>query len=121
MLLQSDDLKDLQESEKLLILVEAVGLIRHLSIRTYKNIGLCQAQSTKNNLNCVIKSIQRFNEAAGLDVANLINQSLKVLSKKQGKEESELQLEQLFRVDLIFRLYVPLFALLKQTDQMESC
>jgi len=80
----------------------------------------------------VLESLKKLIGATGIDLTKLIKKSLKVLTADQNENHyflrqgkiggtDEAGRKKLQHVDMIFRLYLPLFALLKQTNYLIEC
>jgi len=76
----------------------------------------------------VLESLKKLITATGIDLKKLIKTSLKVLTKDDHLLEQdeagttvESSKKKLQHVDMIFRLYLPLFALFNQTDYLVEC
>ena len=76
----------------------------------------------------VLESLKKLIAATGIDLKMLIKTSLKVLTKDDHLSEQdeagatvESSKKKLQHVDMIFRLYLPLFALFNQTNYLVDC
>ena len=72
----SSDLKQLDYNAKVLILVEALNIVRHILIRTFK----INSKQITRCLVSVNRSIQRLINAANIDITFVTRESRKTLT-----------------------------------------
>jgi len=111
------------------LLVDAVNIVRNVCVQTY----LLGYPILRNNHQIikiykllVLDSLKKLIAATGIDLKKLIKTSLKVLTKddhllEQDGATVESSKKKLQHVDMIFRLYLPLFALFNQTNYLVDC
>lgn len=125
------DLRTLDSAQRLLVLVDAVNITRNLFIRTYEVGNKCQNKNARISkvLLKVFKSLNDLVIATNLNLSQLINDTKRTLNAPEHykfQPDGEIDAgdsfgqKQLMAVDLIFRLYLPLYALLKQTAKYDD-
>lgn len=78
LLIYPSDLKELDFNKKVLILVEALNLVRHLLVRTFR---FTQMNRFRKSLIQLIDSIRKLIEATGLDLKRLTRLSKRMLTQ----------------------------------------
>ena len=130
-MIASIDLHKLNQKEKTLVIVDAVNLLKNILIRTYLVGNSCQNRKkiTNSNLRRVLDSLNLLIKATGINMIELIDDSKHYLTQSEHiqtitggriKAIDEEGRQQLQHVDMIFRLYLPLYSLLQQTGQLEA-
>ena len=112
-MIASIDLHKLNQKEKTLVIVDAVNLLKNILIRTYLVGNSCQNRKKITNSNM----IELIDESK-----HYLTQSehIQTITGGRIKAIDEEGRQQLQHVDMIFRLYLPLYSLLQQTGQLEA-
>lgn len=108
-------LSSLEKEARVLVVVDAVGVLKNLLIQTY-NTDSVQIQV---QLNRVYNSLDELLKETHLSLVEIAKESKKTLSKLNTDANVDYA-KQLQHVDMIFRFYLPLYSLLKQTDNADA-
>ena len=104
-------LSSFEKEARVLVVVDAVGVLKNLLIQTYNN----DAAQTKVQLNKVYTSLDELLKETHLSLVEIAKESRKTLSKLNTDVNADYS-KQLQHVDMIVRFYLPLYSLLKQTN-----
>ena len=101
-------------------------MLKNILVRTYLVGNTCQNRTkiTKPSLMRAYVSINSLLKATGINLMNMIDESkhyltltdrIQIIAPGQIGARDEEGSQQLQHVDMLFRLYLPLYSLLKQT------
>lgn len=118
------DLASLNKQARLLILVDAVSMLRNMLVRTFP---VRRRREVDEHMRNLYASLDTLVARLQLNIPELIKESRKSLSKfevlnsssadLQSRESGATETQQLQHVDMLFRFYLPLYSLLAFVGQ----
>lgn len=123
-------LGDIERQGKILIIVDAINIVKNLLVITYKT-GNRKAEVAE--LNLVYQSLIQLVGETQVSLIELAKESRRTLSRLERQNTAQLKSDQpnqnnnemkehrqLQHVDMIFRFYLPLLSLITQTQNMSD-